>query len=78
MNENDPHAAIERDAGNAIGAAELVRRDFTALLRIFDEQLASLSKHENDRRPHLFQAKAATERGLRLSEQLIEMLRTGN
>jgi hypothetical protein len=80
MNENGPNtnSAIERDPDKASDVAELVRRDFTALLRIFDEQLANLSAHESDQRPHLHQAKVAAERGLKLSEQLIEMLRASN
>jgi len=53
----------------------MVRRDFTALLRVLDEQLARLPTNEGDRRSHIAEARIAAERGLKLSEKLIDMLR---
>ena len=74
--DNRPaESSVECDPIKAVDTAEQVRRDFTALLRVFDGQLENLSIDENLQRSRISQAKAAAERGLKLSEQLIEMLR---
>jgi hypothetical protein len=63
------------DPRKAAEAAELVRRDFDALVDVFDRQLAILSANESENRSHVTKAKAAAERGLKLSQQLIQILR---
>jgi len=69
-------STVRCDPMKAADTAEQVHRDFTALLRIFEEQLASASEDDSLQGSPIAQAKAAAERGLKLSEQLIEMLRT--
>ena len=56
-------------------AAKAVRRDFADLVTTFDRQLAGLQSGEGAARAHFAKAKAAAERGLRLSLELIETLR---
>jgi hypothetical protein len=56
-------------------AAMAVQRDFADLVRIFDRQLAGLWSGNGAARAHFAKAKAAAERGLRLSLELIEALR---
>lgn len=68
-------STVRCDPRKATDTAEQVHRDFTALLRVFEEQLASASADDSLRRSPIAQARAAAERGLKLSEQLIEMLR---
>jgi hypothetical protein len=77
MVEHDRDAESLRDPGKAADAAKMVQRDFTALLRVLDKQLASLSAGESDRRSHIAEARIAAKRGLKLSEQLIEILDSG-
>jgi hypothetical protein len=67
---------VRSDPTKAADRAEQVHRNFTALLRVFEEQLASASSDDSLQRSPIAEAKAAAERGLKLSEQLIEMLRT--
>ena len=54
--------------------AQTVQRDFSDLVKIFDCQLANLPQSESPARSHIVRAKAAAERGLQLSEKLIEGL----
>ena len=55
--------------------AESVQRDFSDLIRIFERSLASLPATDSEARAHVAKAKAAAERGLKLSRELIEVLR---
>jgi Na+/H+ antiporter NhaB len=54
----------------------MVRRDFSALLKVFEEQLAISSDNEVERRVHINEARSAAERGIKLSNELIDMLRS--
>ena len=78
MHKDDRRAEspVRCDPAKAAETAEQVHRDFAALLRVFEEQLAGASADYGLQRSPIAQAKAAAERGLKLSEQLIEMLRT--
>jgi len=71
----DPHSSEQDDPA---WVAESIRRDFSELLSMLDEQLGSLADGQERTRPHLLEAKAAAQRGLLLSTQLIELLRVSN
>ena len=77
MNGPDPNAdlSMECDPQKAADAAELVRRDFGALLEVLELQLASLPESDTEHRAHIEEARSAAERGIRLSDELIDMLR---
>ena len=53
--------------------ADLLRSDFSGLIEIFDRHLMKVPAGDGQARLHIVQAKAAAERGLRLSHQLIEL-----
>lgn len=72
----DPPDWSEQD--DPAWAAESVRTDFSELLAMLDEQLANFSGGDDRSRSHLIEAKAAAQRGLLLSTQLIELLRVSN
>jgi hypothetical protein len=55
--------------------AHSVCRDLSELVALFDRQLGSLPVAACETRSHLAKAKAAAERGLRLSRDLIQALR---
>jgi len=63
---------------DATVAAESVHKDFSELVSLLDQQLANLSEGEGRARSHILEARAAAERGLKLSKQLIELLRTSD
>ena len=56
-------------------AAQSVCKDFRKLIQVFDQRLDQLSDATRRERSHIVEARAAAERGLRLSQQLIGMLR---
>lgn len=56
-------------------AVESVRRDFSELVDLFDRHLASVGD-DYEGRAHLVEARAAAERGLKLSLSLLDMLKT--
>jgi hypothetical protein len=60
----------------ASGGAESVRRDFGKLIELFSGHLDALAEGDGDTRRHLSEAKAAAERGLKLSDELILLMRT--
>jgi hypothetical protein len=62
-------------APDSAAAANSVRSDFIELIALFDRRLASLPDAEDHERSHLTKAKAVAERGLKLSQELIERLR---
>lgn len=66
-------ASAEVQDGSA-AVARSVERDFNELIAIFEGQLAKLDGSENVTRRHIAAAKAAAERGLKLSKELIETL----
>ena len=53
--------------------ADLLRSDFRGLIEIFDRHLMRVPSGDGQARLHIAQAKAAAERGLRLSHQLIAL-----
>ena len=56
-------------------AAQSVQSDFRALIEIFDSHLAALADGDVQARIHIAEARAAAERGLRLSKELIALMR---
>ena len=59
-------------------AAESVRSDFSQLVSMLDQQLTNLAGTDERARAHILEAKAAAQRGLVLSVQLIDLLRIVN
>jgi hypothetical protein len=53
--------------------ADSLRSDFSGLIEIFDRHLMRVPSGDGQARLHIAQAKAAAERGLRLSHQLIAL-----
>ena len=66
----------ESNPGDAAFAAESVQSDFSELVAIFERQLEEITDGENPARSHLLEAKAAAERGLELTRNLIAILQT--
>ena len=64
----------ERPDIDALGAAEAVQRDFEDLVAMFDRQLVNLRAKDSQARGHVTRARAAAERGLQLSRELIDTL----
>ena len=60
----------------SVATANSVRNDFGELIAIFDRRLASLADADNVERSCILEARAVAERGLKLSQELIERLRT--
>jgi hypothetical protein len=67
-------AARVCDETHAVLLARSVRRDFVDLVAIFDQQLSTSPRSDRQGRFHLAKARAAAERGLRLSQELIEAM----
>ena len=65
-------------ADDASIAAESVRSDFSELVALFDRHLEALADGDSRARKHISEARAAAERGLALSHDLIALMRTGN
>lgn len=63
--------AEEIDADRAVGIAESMREDFLGLIAIVDGQLATRLNTSAG----IAEARTAAERGLKLSEELVELLR---
>ena len=53
--------------------ANSLRSDFSGLIEIFERHLKKVPADDGQARLHIAQAKAAAERGLRLSHQLIAL-----
>ena len=62
-----------RNSLDPAAVAQSVHRDFGELLAIFDRQL-KVAKPHCEHRPAVSEARAAAERGFRLSKELIELL----
>jgi hypothetical protein len=75
MHQASFHSRQDRlqEAGT-LAAARAVQRDFADLIMMFDRQLAGLCSNDPAGRAHVTKAKAAAERGLQLSMELIETL----
>ena len=69
-------ASVRDDQVDSFKTAESVRGDFGQLIAVFDRRLASLSDADGGARSHILEAKAAAERGCKLSDKLMELLRT--
>lgn len=52
--------------------AESVRSEFRELITILKRQLANIGEGDAHARSHILEAKSAAERGLKLSEMLLE------
>jgi hypothetical protein len=58
--------------------AETVRNDFAMLFAILDRQLTNWSEAAGQTHLHIAEAKSAAMRGIDLSSQLVESLRSPN
>lgn len=67
--------AEELDQEDAASLAQSVHQDFVGLLAIFDRQLTSEVGPPGKNRSRIAGARAAAERGLRLTEELVQLLR---
>jgi len=56
-------------------AADSIEADFNDLIAILDRQLATLPITETQARVHIEQARAAAERGLRVSQELSSIVK---
>ena len=63
-----------RFPADVASVAETVQVDFTELVGIFEEQLRSAEAGDETLRTAIFEASKAAERGLKLSNALVEML----
>jgi len=72
----DKYSSVPGHSGSRRPAsvAASVHDDFAALVSMLDGQLAKVAAADERARAHIVQAKAAAERGLALSERLIELL----
>jgi hypothetical protein len=66
----------ERDPREAARIAEQVCEDLRALQAILDGQLNNGSSADPEILSHIAQARSAAERGVELSNRIVEMLRT--
>lgn len=69
-------ASEKFDQSGAAHAAEAIQRDFHQLITIFDRQLGSLAHDDLSTQSHISEAKRAAERGLKLVDGLVDLLRT--
>jgi hypothetical protein len=61
---------------DTIAVAESVRSDFRELITMLERQLANVGECDAQARSHILEAKAAAESGLKLSEMLLESIKT--
>jgi|tagenome__1003787_1003787.scaffolds.fasta_scaffold20919419_3 hypothetical protein len=66
----------ELDRTDSTRSAVSIRRDFAALVKIFEHQLKLLSASDEDTRSHILKAKEAAQHGVNLSQQLVERAKT--
>lgn len=59
-------------------AAQSVRSDFSELVALFDRHLDALADGDSRARKQISKARAAAERGLKLSHELIALMGTAN
>ena len=71
------NAADTTDHQEAASVAETLSKDFRQLISIFDRQLANASIARSGQYSRISDARHAAERGLALSQELVELLRTG-
>lgn len=65
-----------RHQAEAMVVAESVRMDFAKLITMLDSQLTIASSIDGPVRSHMLEAKAAAQRGIDLSSELIGLLCT--
>lgn len=63
---------------DASTAAESVRDDFSELVALFDRHFDAFADGDSRARKHISEARAAAERGLKLSHELIALIRTAD
>ena len=64
----------ELDRSKSASSLMSVVNDFAALAAVFDRQLATIGDSNAEMRAHLSNAKAAAERGLQLSRELVRRI----
>ena len=69
-------AAEDLDQDDALSVAQSLQEDFIGLIATFDRQLANGSVGSTEARAKILDAKGAAQRGLSLSQELSELLRT--
>jgi hypothetical protein len=65
--------SADRSSDDPSVTADSLRSDFSGLIEIFDRHLKRVPADDGQARSHIAQAKAAAERGLRLSHQLMAL-----
>ena len=68
--------AVQLDQDDAIAVAHSLQEDFVGLIAIFDRQLAIKSAAVGEAQSKISDARTAAQRGLRLSQELAELLRS--
>lgn len=77
--DNLEAAQSERlDFADRASVAETVQADFAALVGILEQRLAALGEADSRVKRHVSDAKAAAERGVELSAQLLAAMRAVN
>jgi len=70
------HETVRSGPYEAASVTESVQQDFRGLIAIFNRHLAEAPQVVGEARSTIAQAKAAAERGLKLSQQLLDLLRS--
>jgi len=76
-NHRRPSAAGMLDGPKNAHSVLSVAHDFAALAAVFDRQLERVSAGDEETRSHILKAKAAAERGLQLSNELLTRIQSG-
>lgn len=66
--------AAELAGSQSVHSLRAVADDFAALAAVFERQLQALSASDETMRSHLRKAKEAAERGMHLSEELLQKI----
>jgi len=69
--------AAELAGSQSVHSLRAVADDFAALAAVFERQLQALSASDETMRSHLLKAKEAAERGVQLSEELLQKISSG-
>ena len=59
-------------------AAQSVRNDFNELVALFDRHLDALPDSDTEARKYILEARTAAQRGLKLSHELLALMRTAS
>ena len=68
--------AAELESSEPVNSISSVAQDFSALVEIFEHQLELLPITDGETRSHLRRAKAAAERGAKLSKKLLGQIQS--